>query len=371
MSQSVTSPHHKSWLHGLLPLQLSAGRRERLLGTAGAALGLLITALCCRAGGGSPWLIAPMGASAVLLFAVPASPLAQPWAMLAGNLVSALIGVSCARWIDDPAMAASLAGALAIAAMFQLRCLHPPGGAVAVTAVLGGPVIHEMAYRFVLYPVLLNSLLLLAVALLFNNALKRRYPHLPQEIANPHHTVDPLPSQRGGVSPEDLHQALESFGEVLDISEDDLAAILMAAEQKAQQRRLGAIRCMDIMSRDVVSTGPDASLQQAWDLLAHHKIKALPVVDASSRLLGMLSLHDFFLSGQDSPPAAPRMQGRVADIMSQPARSLQADQSITQLAQAFTDGGMHHMPVRDANDKLCGMITQSDLLAYVLKHSNM
>jgi CBS domain-containing membrane protein len=60
------------------------------------------------------WLIAPMGASAVLLFAVPSSPLAQPWSIMGGNLWAAFIGVSCAKLVQEPALAAALAIALAI-----------------------------------------------------------------------------------------------------------------------------------------------------------------------------------------------------------------------------------------------------------------
>ncbi len=79
-----------------------------------------------------------MGASAVLLFAAPASPLAQPWSIVVGNGVSALMGVLSASLVPDPALAAALAVMLAIAAMFLTRSLHPPGGAVALTAVIGG-----------------------------------------------------------------------------------------------------------------------------------------------------------------------------------------------------------------------------------------
>jgi len=78
-----------------------------------------------------PLFVAPMGASAVLLFCLPASPLAQPWPSLAGNTVSALIGVGCYQLLGETGMALALAGLLAIGAMFLLRCLHPPGGALA------------------------------------------------------------------------------------------------------------------------------------------------------------------------------------------------------------------------------------------------
>src|SRR5690606_34695683 len=116
------------------------------------------------------WLIAPMGASSVLLFAVPSSPLAQPWSVIAGNTIAALIGVSCAKVVGQPILAAGLAASLAIAAMFAFRFIHPPSGAVALTAVLGGPAVYELGYGFVLVPVALNSVLLLLTALVFNNA---------------------------------------------------------------------------------------------------------------------------------------------------------------------------------------------------------
>src|SRR5258706_10586585 len=93
-----------------------------------------------------PLLVAPMGASAVLLFAVPASPLAQPWSIIGGNLVSATVGVACAALIGNPVHAAALAVAVAVGAMFALRCIHPPSGAVALTAGLGGPAGHAMGF---------------------------------------------------------------------------------------------------------------------------------------------------------------------------------------------------------------------------------
>jgi len=163
-----------------LPAALSAGRREMALGTLGVAVGLGCTEWIgfLALGGQEPWFILPMGASAVLLFCVPASPLAQPWPSLVGNLVSALIGVGCYRWLGETGTAVALAGCLAVGAMFLLRCLHPPGGAVALTAVLGGPMVHELGYAFALMPVLVNTLAMLVVAFLFNNLVGRRYPHL-------------------------------------------------------------------------------------------------------------------------------------------------------------------------------------------------
>ena len=80
----------------------------------------------------APLLIAPMGASAILLFAVPASPLAQPWPVIGGHMVAALVGVTIAHLVGTPMLAAPLAVALSFGAMTIFRCVHPPSGAIAL-----------------------------------------------------------------------------------------------------------------------------------------------------------------------------------------------------------------------------------------------
>ena len=122
-------------------------------------------------------LVASMGASAVLLFALPHGPLSQPWAVLGGHVLSAVIGVSCARAFADPALAAALAVGTAIGAMQVLRCVHPPGGATALSAVVGGPGVHALGMKYVLTPVLLNAVVIVVVAVIFNGLLAgKRYP---------------------------------------------------------------------------------------------------------------------------------------------------------------------------------------------------
>lgn len=178
---------------GFGPTDLGTGRRECILGCFGAAAGLLGTEWLSRLimGTSNPWLIAPMGASAVLLFATPASPLAQPWSIVAGNLVSALIGITAAALWGHSGQAAGLAVALAIAVMFLLRCLHPPGGAIALCAILGGPAVSKLGYSFI-WPVALNSGLLLLIALVFNNLSGRRYPHVAPIPASSRQSADQL-----------------------------------------------------------------------------------------------------------------------------------------------------------------------------------
>jgi len=118
-----------------------------------------------------------MGASAVLLFAVPHGPLSQPWPVLGGHFVSALVGVACTKAIAQPMLAAPVAVGLAIGSMHYLRCIHPPGGATALSAVVGGEPVHQLGFHFVLTPVLWNAAVILLVALLFNYPFTwRRYP---------------------------------------------------------------------------------------------------------------------------------------------------------------------------------------------------
>jgi CBS domain-containing membrane protein len=225
------------WLRTFVPQPVNVSPREVALGCLGALLGISSAAWLSQhlLAGFNPWFIAPMGASAVLLFAVPSSPLAQPWAIVGGNTCAALIGVTCAAHVGDVALACGIAVALAIGAMFALRCLHPPSGAVALTAVLGGPAVRSLGYAFVLWPVAIDSLLLLLAALLFNVSARRRYPH---------HAAAPAPADApamalGRVTANDLHEALRVRGELLDVSEDDLRELFFEAEAVSWRRRHG------------------------------------------------------------------------------------------------------------------------------------
>jgi len=225
-----------AWLKLFRPEPVKVDPRECLRGAACACLGLLVTGLVSRLTLGSmpaaAQLLAPMGASAVLLFAVPASPLAQPWSIVGGNLISALIGITCWKLVPDPVLASALAVGLAIAAMFKLRCLHPPSGAVALTAVLGAPAIHDLGYGFLVAPLGLNTLLLVGMALVANNATGHRYPHRAAS----------RPVVRFGLHPEDLDDILDHQSELLDISRDDLMTLFDEMERRARLREQAPLR---------------------------------------------------------------------------------------------------------------------------------
>ena len=357
-----------NWLGAFVPAPVSVSWREIALSCLGALLGVFAAAWLSHRllAGFNPWFIAPMGASAVLLFAVPSSPLAQPWSIIGGNVCAALIGVTCAAHVDDIALASSLAVALAIGAMFALRCLHPPSGAVALTAVLGGPAIRQLGYTFVLWPVAIDSLLLLMAALLFNVSARRRYPHQAIAHAGAHLTRDDAPTARMGLQLQDLEAALRARGELLDVSRDDLEELFIQAEGMAWKRRFGSIRCADVMSRDVVRVLASTPAREAWQLMIVHAVKALPVVDERNALQGIVTLHDFFVGHELVATRTGIDEWSVADVMTREVLTASPTQELVDLMPAFSDGGRHHLPVVE-HGRLVGMVTQSDMVAALFR----
>jgi CBS domain-containing membrane protein len=124
------------------------------------------------------YLIGSFGASSVLVYGVIQSPLAQPRNLIGGHLVSALVGVSVQKFAPDVLwVTAPLAVSLSIVLMQITKTLHPPGGATALIAVTGSAELKNLGYWYVISPVLSGSLILLFVALFFNNITSnRQYP---------------------------------------------------------------------------------------------------------------------------------------------------------------------------------------------------
>ncbi len=221
----------------ILGIELSpVTHTERVLATAGGFLGIFFILLVSSRFlqiDDALMIVASMGASAVLLFAVPHGPLAQPWPVAGGHLISAAVGITCAQQVPDPLIAAALAVGLAIGAMHYLRCIHPPGGATALSAVIGGPAIHQMGYQYILTPVALNALVILAVAFLFNYPFAwRRYP----AAIKPY--VKEQRDEYTSIAHEDLVYALAEVNSFIDISERDLLAIYDLATHRQSARSL-------------------------------------------------------------------------------------------------------------------------------------
>jgi len=218
----------KSWL-GQDPHPASHG--EKLLSALGAFLGILGVLAISQGildSQGTALVVTSMGASAVLLFAAPHSPLSQPWPVLGGHMLSSAIGITCALLIDDTLTAAALAVGLAIAAMYYLRCLHPPGGAAALAVVMGGETVHTLGYAYLVTPLLLNVLILLSVAMLFNAPfIHRRYPLWIARLGPTRNAGEA--EEKSLIAHSDLVYALSQIDTFIDISEDDLLRIYRLA----------------------------------------------------------------------------------------------------------------------------------------------
>lgn len=218
-------PNLHKWL-GIELVEVSV--TEKIVTTLGGALSMLIligVSWWMLPEDGAVAVVASMGASAVLLFAVPHGQLSQPWPVIAGHGISAIIGVTCSHAIPQPLIAAACAVGLAIGAMQQLKCIHPPGGATALTAVLGGSAIHQLGFKFVFVPVLANALAMVLLAVIINSAFKwRRYPAIFNQ--SPH--VPPLSSPGDPPLPthEEILAAIKSLDSFVDISEQDLLRLI-------------------------------------------------------------------------------------------------------------------------------------------------
>jgi CBS domain-containing membrane protein len=363
------------WWRAFRPAHTGIDTREQLRLVAGALIGIFLTGLMSHVIGGQamdrlPWLVAPLGASAVLMFALPASPMAQPWAVVGGNSLSALVGIAGVHGVyllGSPELAAALALATATALMLALRCLHPPGGAIALLMVLGG--IGDPA--FVVYPVMLNSLLLVLTGIIYNNATRRPYPHmqlLPKPASSQEQLLD-----------ADLDAVLAHYNQVLDVSRDDLKALLAQTRLRAYDRKLADVRCADIMSRKLITVTFGTPLQEAWALLRTHRLRALTVVDRSFRIAGIITLTDFLRAAdldvyegfddklrqliRTTRSVYSNKPEVVGQIMTRKVRVVGMQRHLVDLVPLFSTTGHHQIPIIGEGERLVGIITQSDLVA--------
>jgi CBS domain-containing membrane protein len=334
------------------------GRKDWIRAAVGAVFGIFLTGYLCRTwlhgAGGLPFLIAPMGASSVLLFAVPASPLARPWSIFGGNVVSALAGVACAQLVHDPLFAAPIAVAAAIAGMSVARCVHPPGGAVALSAVLGGPAILAAGYSFALVPVATNTALLLVLGSIFNNASGHPYPHRPPQL--PHDapvTNDPVAQDRVSFTIADVDEVLAALEDKPDVDRDELYTLFCQVEARAFVRQSDHIRCADIMSRDVVWAAASETCVDALVTLRTRNVAVMPVVDAEMRVVGQVGIAALVGAGD-------RL---VSDVMDGSPCLAAPDQVASELVPLLSDGIHHHAIITAADFTLVGLVSQTDLLA--------
>src|SRR5574343_1609939 len=259
--------------------------RERLISALAGCLGLLLVQgilAVMPAGPQLSYLLAPLGASAVILFALPHSPLAQPWSLAGGLLISALVGTACGLVVQPAWLAGGVALGVAIWVTALLRCIHPPGGAMAMLFAIAA-----QDHKVSLVTALLNAVAALIAVLAVNNLIPgRRYPQcVPARqpvVRKPRHSIN-----HG-----DLQYAVEKLDTYLDLSEDDLVSIYDLATAHAH-RRHEQRTCAQVMTSPVISVEFATELNEAWGLMQSRQLHALPVVDRSQRVIGVLTLENF------------------------------------------------------------------------------
>ncbi|NDU92601.1 MAG: CBS domain-containing protein, partial [Ferrovum sp.] len=332
---------------------------------------------------GPYWLLAPVGASAVILFLLPHSPVAEPWPVIGSYIFGTVSAFAALALMPYPPLAAALAVAATIWLMARFNCIHPPGGALALMLVLVSPQ-HADEIRRLFLAVLVNVPLMLLLVVLINNLLlSRRYPwHAQAAARNPHLTRDALPEARIGLTHEDLEYAFRARDAFVDVQEGELVELYNLAVDHAFKRHVG-LTCGDIMSRDLITVGFGTELDEAWAELSLHKIRALPVVDSFGRLLGLVTLSDF-LRTLDQPPL-PILGVRLRDllrrtpgthsdkaevvgqIMTEAVYTARMDTPIHELVHTLAEKAVHHVPVLDEGRRVVGIVTPSDINAALYK----
>ncbi|KAB0495066.1 HPP family protein [Pseudomonas vancouverensis] len=221
-----------------LPAAINTRPTEWSRAAIGMALGTLLSVWLCAQVFGievAQHLIGPLGASAVLLFAVSSGALAQPWSIVGGYLTAALVSLLMAHVLGRTLGSAGLAAGIALFLMCWLRCLHPPAGALALTLVLADPATIAMGWT-ALEPVMLAATTLLLCALAYNNLTRVRYPKRASEPA----VLTPAPESQA-ITAQDLKLALADMEAFYDVTPEDLEQLIHASELHAKRRSVGEV----------------------------------------------------------------------------------------------------------------------------------
>lgn len=329
------------------------------------------------------YLVAPFGASSVLLFAVPNSPLAQPWSAIVGNTVAALVGVAVCLSIPDHALRIALAVGLAIVATVLCRAVHPPAGAVAMTAAMSPEAIDRLGFWFALTPIAAGTILLVLIATLYARLTGRHYPL--RQFADPgrHGTTDRNPSERLGLSEDELTGILERYRQSFNLGVEDLARLIGAAELQAASHTTGPLLTKDIMSCNLITVHPETPLSEVADLFRRHRFTSLPVIGANARFLGVIFQIYLIAQARDDAlrldrgfiPALRRLLERnrdkpvsAGDIMSVAGPRTTGNAPVSTLLPMMADGEVDAVPVLDGN-RVVGIVTRTDLIAALARQA--
>lgn len=321
------------------------------------------------------YLVAPFGASSVLLFAVPNSPLAQPWSAIVGNTLAALVGVAVCLLVPEPTLRIALAVGLALVVTILCRAVHPPAGAVAMTAAMSPDAIAQLGFWFALAPIAVGTVALVLMAAAYARLTGRRYPFRQFDDPSRHGTEDRNPPERLGLSEQELSGILERYSQSFNLGVEDLARLIGAAELQAAAHLSGPLTAQDIMSRNLVTIGPGASLGEVAELFRQHRFISLPVVGPDATFLGII--FQVHLIGQARAEAIRLDRGyraalrrlldrerrlKAGDIMAVATPRVTVNTPIGVLLHIVADGETDAVPVLEYG-RIVGIVTRTDLVA--------
>ncbi len=251
-----------------------------------------------------------------------------------------------------------MAVGIAITATILCRALHPPAGAVAMTAAMSPDAIADLGFRFALKPVAAGTVLLVALAAIYARLTGRHYPMRQHDEPNINRTSDPSPSMRIGLSEAQLVDLLERYRQNFNLGAEDLARLVGAAELQAAAQRAGPVTAETVMSRDLVTVSPDMSGQDVAALFRRHRFTSIPVVREGCYLGIIYQIH--LISEDLNVPASALMQADVPHAS--PATPLGA------LLSLMADGDVDAVPILD-DKRIIGIVTRTDLISALARHS--
>lgn len=330
----------------------------------------------------NPIIVASMGASSVIVFFIPHSPLAQPWPLVGGQISSAIVGVWCAQTFTDTVYASAIAVGGSVLIMLAFRCLHPPGAATALAPVMAGGSTGSFGYDFLLMPLGANVAIMLAMAIAMNRWLLRHPYPMPSHAAAPKkhkNSTRIQPSYAIGISEDDLQQALENMDMFMDVSTGDLSRLIADAQLQSFSRHKGTLTCADIMVKNILTVEYGTDVEDAWKIMHNEKLKAMPVIDKSSRVIGIITWNDFFKfitvgvnqTFQEkfrafirrTPDIATNKPESVGHIMTSPVSALPESSPIADLIPLMSSHGFRQIPIVNHENRLVGMVYQANLIA--------
>ncbi|WP_299361105.1 HPP family protein [uncultured Paracoccus sp.] len=340
-------------LRGLAPAMPWPDGADALRSALGVTVGVLFAVAAGSVSGLAPELIAPLGASAVLVFVMPNSPLAQPWSVIVGSMMAVLAG-QLAIMIAPLPWSAALAVALAVLLMVWARALHPPGGAVALLSATEAAAGQPLA---LLIPLAVLQVAVVVGGMLWARLTGRVYP---LRTAG---EVDAV--QRLGLQARELEHLLVRFRQGANLGAADLARLVAAATDEVAKHRFQAMTCGDIMSAPAITAAPADRLPQLISRFRTNAITSLPVVDSQGRPLGVIQPGEI-ITALTSASIDPK-RATAADLMRADIAKVPAELPVGVLLHALADDGPQLIGVMEG-PRMAGVITRSNVVALLLQN---